>query len=90
MQFSTDLVLMNTQPQRIKVDDATRTNDNRGISRYPDSFKEKLLNLVSLTNLLEMLYPRLSSMSLLFFSMDKKNVSLEGSEKFLIHEERSE
>ena len=90
MQFSTDLALMNTQPQRIKVDDATRTNDNRGISRYPDSFKEKLLNLVSLTNLLEMLYPRLSSMSLLFFSMDKKNVSLEGSEKFLIHEERSE
>ena len=32
MQFLTDLALMNTQPQRIKVDDATRTNDNRGIS----------------------------------------------------------
>ena len=27
MQFSTDLTLMNTQPQRIKADDATRTND---------------------------------------------------------------
>ena len=24
MQFSTDLLLMNTQPQRIKVDDATQ------------------------------------------------------------------
>ena len=24
MQFSTDLALMNTQPQRIKVDDATQ------------------------------------------------------------------
>ena len=32
MQFSTDLALMNTQPQRIKVDDATRTNDSRDIS----------------------------------------------------------
>ena len=27
MQFSTDLALMDTQPQRIKVDEATRTND---------------------------------------------------------------
>ena len=27
MEFSTDLALMNTQPQSIKVDDATRTND---------------------------------------------------------------
>ena len=32
MQFSTDLALMNTQPQRIKVDDATCINDNRGLS----------------------------------------------------------
>ena len=59
MQFSTDLALMNTQPQRIKVDDATRTNDNRGISWCPDSCKGKLLNLVSLTNLFETLYPHL-------------------------------
>ena len=50
---------MNTQPQSIKVDDATRTNDNRGISWYPDSCKGKRLNLVSLTNLFETLYPRL-------------------------------
>ena len=61
MQFSTDLALMNTQPQRIKVDDATRTNDNRGIPWCSDSCKGKLLNLVSLTNLFEMLYPRLVS-----------------------------
>ena len=33
MQFSTDLALMNIKPQRIKVDDVTRTNDNRVISR---------------------------------------------------------
>ena len=59
MQFLTDLALMKTQPQRIKVDDATRTNDNRGISWCPDSCQGKLLNLVSLTNLFEMLYPRL-------------------------------
>ena len=59
MQFSTDLALMNTQPQRIKVDDATRTNDNRGITWCPESCEEKHLNLVSLTNLFEMLYPRL-------------------------------
>ena len=59
MQFSTDLALMNTQPQRIKVDDATRTNNNRGISWRPGSCKGKLLNLVSLTNPFEMLYPRL-------------------------------
>ena len=59
MQFSTDLALMNTQPQRIKVDDATRTNDNRGISWCPDSCKGKLLNLVSLTNLFEMVYRHL-------------------------------
>ena len=32
MQFSTDLALMNTQPQGIKVDDATRTDDSRDIS----------------------------------------------------------
>ena len=32
MQFLTDLALINTQPQRIKVDDATRTNDKRRIS----------------------------------------------------------
>ena len=59
MQFSTDLALMSTQPQRIKVDDATRTNDNRGISWCPDSCKGKRLNLVSLTNFFELLYPRL-------------------------------
>ena len=59
MQFSTDLALMNTQPQRIKVDDAIRTNDNRGISWCPDSCKGKILNLVSLTNLFETLYLRL-------------------------------
>ena len=59
MQFSTDLALMNTQPQRIKVDDATRTNDNRGISWYPDSYKGKLFNLDSLTDLFEILYLRL-------------------------------
>ena len=59
MQFSTDLALMNTQPQRIKVDDATRTNDSRDISWYPDSCKGKLLKLISLTNLFETLYPRL-------------------------------
>ena len=52
---------MNTQPQRIKADDATRTNDSRGISWCPDSCKEKLLNLVSLTNLFETLYLRLES-----------------------------
>ena len=59
IQFSTDLALMNIQPQRIKVDDATRTNDSRDISWYPDSCKGKLLKLVSLTNLFETLYPRL-------------------------------
>ena len=59
MQFATDLVLMNTQPQRFKADDATRTNHNRGISWCPDNRKGKLLNLVSLTNLFEMFYPRL-------------------------------
>ena len=32
MQFSTDLALMNIQPQRIKVDDVTHTNDNKGLS----------------------------------------------------------
>ena len=32
MQFLTDLALMNTDPQRIKVDNATLTNDNAGIS----------------------------------------------------------
>ena len=58
-QFSTKLALMNTQPQRIKVDYAIRTNDNRGISWCPESCKGKLLNLVSLTNLFEILYPRL-------------------------------
>ena len=52
---------MNTQPQRIKVDDATRTNDNKGISWCPNSWQGKLLNLVSLTNLFEILYPRLKS-----------------------------
>ena len=61
MQFSTDLALMNTQPQRIKDDDATRANDNRGISWCPDSCKGKCLNLVSLTNLFEILYLRLIS-----------------------------
>ena len=59
MQFATDLALMNTQPQRFKADDATRTNHNRGISWCPDNRKGKLLNLVSLTNLFEMLNPRL-------------------------------
>ena len=59
MQFSTDLALMNTQPQCIKVDDATRTSDNRGIAWCPDSCKGELLNLVSLTNIFETLYPRL-------------------------------
>ena len=59
MQFSTDLAQMNTQPQRIKVDDAARTNDNRGISWCPDSCQGKLLDLVSLTNLFGMRYPRL-------------------------------
>ena len=54
---------MNTQPQRIKVDDATRTNDSRDISSYPDSSKGKLLKLVSLTNLFETLHPRLGSMA---------------------------
>ena len=68
MQFSTDLALMNTQPQRIKVDDATRTNDSRDISWYPDSCKGKLLKLVSLTNLFETLYPRLLTLLLLFFT----------------------
>ena len=32
MQFSTDLALMNIQPQCLKADDATRKTDNRGIS----------------------------------------------------------
>ena len=32
MQFSTGLAMMNTQPQRIKVEDATSTNDSRDIS----------------------------------------------------------
>ena len=41
MQFSTDLALMNTQPQRIKVDEKTRTNGSRDISSYPDSCKGK-------------------------------------------------
>ena len=59
MQFSTDLALMNTQPQCIKADDATRTNDNKGIAWCTDSCKGKLLNLVSLTNIFETLYPRL-------------------------------
>ena len=65
MQFSTDLALMNTKPQRIKVDDATRTNDNRGISWCPNSCKGKLLNLVSLANLFEMLYSRLITLGIM-------------------------
>ena len=48
-----------TQSQSIKVDDATRTNDDRGIFWCPDNCQEKPLNLVSLTSLFEMLYPRL-------------------------------
>ena len=55
--YRTPLVAASAQP--IKVDDAKRTSDNRGISWCSDSCKGKLLNLVSLTNLFEMLYPRL-------------------------------
>ena len=51
--------LVAASAQRIKVDDATRTNDDRGISWCSDSCRGKLLNLVSLTNLFEMLYPHL-------------------------------
>ena len=51
--------LVAASAQRIKVDDATRTNYNKGISWCSDSCKGKLLNLVSLTNLFEMLYPHL-------------------------------
>ena len=56
MQFSTDLALMNTQPQRLKADGATRTTDNRHILMFrqllgktfePSQFDKPLLNAVS-------------------------------------------
>ena len=58
MHFSNDLALMNTQPQRIKVDDATEMITEVYVD-VQTVVRGKLLNLVILTNLFETLYRQL-------------------------------
>ena len=58
MHFSNDLALMNTQPRRIKVDDATEMITEVYVD-VQTVVRGKLLNLVILTNLFETLYPQL-------------------------------